>query len=182
VPYEEDSTAAYAALTAKALSAEYRLISWSGAGIVRSCEGLRENRFIDFFKREVREPSSNPHDFSTWAPDVLVINGGTNDQNSCVPVSDGEFEDGVRELYTFARSVYPKAKIVFYFGAMGHKYDGVYERTVADIRRADSEVFFFTTEAISPLTEYGANEHPNVKAHERIAHDLINSMKENGVI
>ena len=170
VPFEEDPTVAYAFLTGESLHADTRLISWSGRGIVRAWDGGFGNRFADFFLRSER--TEGTHDFSPWQPDVVVINGGTNDGNSGV-VSDEEFEVGVEELYRLVRSVYPRAEILYFYGAMGLKYDAVFRRVVARLGSEDSALHYLAT---SPIVaedgELGAIGHPSARCHLRLAAEL----------
>ncbi len=176
IPFEEDPTSAYAFLSGERLGCDTRLISWSGRGIVRDCEGGLGDRFFEFFVRSER--GCGAHDFSLWQPDVVVINGGTNDTSSGI-VSDAEFEDGVRELYRLVRSVYPRAEILFFYGAMGQRYDEAYRRVVGELCKSDSSVRYLPT---APLNadegEMGANGHPSVKCNQRLADELCATLRE----
>lgn len=173
IPYQESATNAYAYLTAKHFNAEARIISWSGRGIVKNYNGDTDSIFIDFFRRRERLESEGLHDFSVWQPDLLVINGGTNDASSGA-VSNEEFGKGVRKLYSFVRSVYPDTAIMFAFGAMGTAYDPVYRAVVAELRESDSRVWYKPLREVADgPSERGSLDHPSVYGQRRIADELI---------
>ncbi len=171
--YEEDATLTYAWQLGERLNADTRLVSWSGRGLVRDCSGLAENRFSEFHGYKVRNGLYGEFESDGWCADLVVVNGGTNDQNSSVAVSDEEFYVAAKAFYERLRVLYPKAKIVFFFGAMGTRYDGVYRSVIDEISGTDSAVFYLPTESITEEKgEVGANGHPNVKANVRFAEEL----------
>jgi len=174
--FEEDATASYGFLASEYLGAELRLVSVSGLGLVKSCSGSTVTRFIDFFKRSERRPESRPHDFTSWQPDVLVINGGTNDAGSGT-VSDADFEKGIKELYSFARSVYPEAHILFFYGAMGHVYRKVYEKTVGVLAQKDDRVSLKIVDTVSEeKNEVAVASHPSVIGQKRLGKELTEEL------
>ncbi len=180
IPYQESATSAYAYLAAEGPLPEARLISWSGRGIVKSYSGAADNRFIDFFRQSERRVSEGMHDFSLWQPDVVVINGGTNDAGSG-QVTEGELCAGARELYTFLRSVYPRAVILFFYGAMGSVYDEAYRALIEELAPTDGRVHYKrVAEICADKGEVGALGHPSAKGQRRIADELISELKRLG--
>ena len=78
----------YACLTAKELDAEYRVFSQSGWGVYNSWDNNRNSAIPKYYKEicslmpgeeNERLGGKQPHDFSAWQPDVIVVNLGTND-------------------------------------------------------------------------------------------------------
>ena len=172
VHHEEDATRAYGVLTGEALDADTRLISWSGRGIVLAWDGSASESFGEFFVRRARSRKYGMHDFSEWQPDILVINGGTNDGSSGKLVIE-EFVKGVRALYTLAREKYPKAEIVFFYGAMGYQLGEIYEQTIGELERDDAHLYYLPIEPIEGKSgEIGANGHPSAAAQRRFADEL----------
>ena len=175
--FEEDATRAYAFMTGEKLSADTRLISWSGRGIVQACNGERMETFGDFFTWKARVKSYGDHDFSEWQPDVVVVNGGTNDYNGGLRAP--EFAPGVKELYALIRSVYPNAKIIFFYGAMGEWFNDVYRSLVAEFNETDSNVYFLPTAAnFGKADEIGSNGHPSLMHHVRMSNELFEAINK----
>ncbi|MDG0811103.1 SGNH/GDSL hydrolase family protein [Cohnella rhizosphaerae] len=78
----------YAAMTAEALDAEYRIVSQSGWGVVTGWDNNPKSNLPDYYEqvcgllagdrnRELGAMEAN--DFAAWQPDAVVVNLGTND-------------------------------------------------------------------------------------------------------
>lgn len=174
--FEEDATSAYAFKAGELLNADTRLISWSGRGFVKACSGERLELFEDFFLWNTRLEWYGKHDFSMWQPDVLVMNGGTNDYAG--GVREPDINEGIRRFYRLARSVYPNAKIVFFYGAMGRWFDSAFQSVIAELRETDPNVYYFSTATITEeANEIGGNGHPSYVAHNRMAKELAEAIK-----
>ncbi len=174
--YEEDATGSYAFRAAEALGAEVRLLSYSGKGVVKSCGGLETNRFFEIFTRQDRYPGSPAFEFGDWTPDVVVVNGGTNDWSG--GVTEEEFAVGIRHLYSVIRGVYPDAKLIFFYGAMRKNYDEVYKKLVEEVKEKDKNVFYRLTDYCAPDTyDWGVGGHPSYVAHIRMAKELEEEIK-----
>lgn len=174
--FEQDATRAYAFMTGERLNADTRLVSWSGRGLVKACTGERLELFGDFFLWKARSKNYGEYDFSTWQPDVVVVNGGTNDYAG--GVREPDINEGIRGFYQLIRSVYTKAKIVFFYGAMGQWFDDAYKSVVAELNESDPNVYYFPTARITEDTdEVGGNGHPSYIAHERMARELTAAIK-----
>ena len=173
--YEEDVTAAYAYRTAEALGAEIRIEAISGQGVVLNCRGEQGYRIPDFFEHITRK-GREQHDFSTWQPDVVVINAGTNDGGGQVP--EDVFGEAAGRFLDRVREVYPKAEIVWFYGLMGLRYAKVLDEVIAGKRETDAHMRFVP---VRPIYEYedetGANGHPNEKGQARGADVLTTALK-----
>jgi lysophospholipase L1-like esterase len=75
----EDETVAYGALTAATLDAQQTVIAYSGIGMLRNYSGTTTNQMPSLFTRILADDTSSVWSFSTPAPDVVIINLGTND-------------------------------------------------------------------------------------------------------
>lgn len=78
----------YAAITADALNADYRVISQSGWGVLTSWDNNPHANIPEYYEKvcglltgEKNEAlgAFEEHDFEAWQPDVVVVNLGTND-------------------------------------------------------------------------------------------------------
>lgn len=78
----------YTRMTAKALDAEYRVLSQSGWGVLTSWDNNPHHNLPEYYEQVcgLLTGSKNealgafkPHSFDSWQPDVVVVNLGTND-------------------------------------------------------------------------------------------------------
>ena len=131
----EDATKGYAYLTAKALGADYSLVSMSGYGII---SGYTETGVIrpactvpplyttmgDSYGAFAGKllPRETGWDFSRQ-PDIIVINLGTNDASYCGdnPERRREYIDAYRAFLAEVRSHNAKAEIVCILGTMDQR-------------------------------------------------------------
>jgi len=178
----------YAAITARALSADFMLSSVSGAGIYRNwnSEGptlpqLYESAYlnIDSLKR---------WDFSTWIPDVVVIALGTND------LSDGDGEKPrlpfdstlfVKEYEGFLATIYahyPEARLVLLSSPMITEAKSELLLSCLESVKNSSALQFPARKKIGifefeAVTASGCSGHPTIAEHKLMAEQLIPFMK-----
>ncbi len=166
---EQDPTEAYAWKCADLLDADAELVSISGQGIVRNCNGVVDTPIPTFFGWQSRHLRT-PHDFSCDV-DFVVINAGTNDNGG--GVTDVEFHDGAKAFLLDLRAHYPTAKIVWYYGLMGARYDGVLCALAEELSDTDASFTYLPTRTISrEKGEIGAVWHPSVEGDVRGAAEL----------
>ncbi len=165
--FEEDSTQAYAYFTAEALKAEARTVCLSGKGMVCNCNGNRDDyRACEFFKYDDFEGAK--HDFTAWQPDVLVINIGTND--AWGGAKEDEFIAQSRLFLEFARSVYPKAQILWVGGIYAPYYGEGLKELIRSLGGKDAGYHLLMLECFTAdKNEVGGGGHPNAKAHIRFS-------------
>ena len=167
---EEDTTHAYAYLTAQHFDADYQLVCISGMGILKSCRGQLERQFPEFFNLANRS-GSQELDQSGFCPQVVVVNGGTNDSATVPPK---EFALGVDQFLTTLRQTYPYAKIVWIYGSMGDKYSQVLYPLFDKRRETDPHMSFCLATAIYDTDAFvGVNGHPTYLGQQRQARELI---------
>lgn len=168
--WEEDVTHAYAYLTADHYGADYQIVSISGMGIVKSCRGQKEREFPDFYALANRSGAPDL-DQSGFVPDVLVVNGGTNDGATVPPE---EFAAGVEVFLDTLREKYPQSEIVWIYGAMGDKYSQVMFPLFEKRAEKDGKISFCLASAIYPTPDYvGVKGHPNCPGQRQLAKELI---------
>lgn len=175
---DKNNFMAYDAITARALNAEMHVISQSGIGVMISWFPFTMPQFYDQLNAVGNNDSH--WDFSSWTPDVVVINLFQNDnwlidrEKRLKPApSDEQRIQAYVDFVGRIRAVYPKATIVCALGSMdamreGSKWPGYVTAAVARIRDKQHDdkidtVFF-------EFTGYGA--HPRVKQHQANAAKL----------
>ncbi|MBO5790478.1 MAG: hypothetical protein J6R40_04910 [Clostridia bacterium] len=175
--YDEDATHSYAYITAKALDADYQLVSISGQGIVCCYNGERGILFEEFFRFCGRDNRA-PYDFSAFDADVVVVNGSTNDGFSGI-VSEEQIYEGAKSLLLQIREVYPNAEIIWFYGLMSDKFNGALQRLIEDMRATDKHMHYLSTVPVGGREgEVGANGHPSYKGQMRGAKELTAYIKE----
>jgi GDSL-like Lipase/Acylhydrolase. len=179
---EKNNFLAYGAITARNLNAEYVSTSQSGIGILASWNPFLMPEFYD--QLDAVDNNDSKWDFSSWQPDVVVINLFQND-NSLVeevlnPVPTDEqriaaYEDFLARI----RAVYPQAYIVATLGSMdavraGSPWPGYIRTAVARFSEQNSDAriatFFFP--------DVGFYKHPRVQHHQHNAELLTGFIKQ----
>ena len=173
--FEQDSTKAYAYLTAEAFDADIHSECISGQGIVCNCDGKVDYEIPKFFMHASR--TKEKWDHSAWTPDVVVINAGTNDTGG--GIADALITESAINFILSVRGRYPKAKIVWFYGMMLNNYINAIESAVKTVNLVDKDVYFLATDTIfGKEGEIGANNHPNMVAHRRAADELVAKIAE----
>lgn len=167
---EQDSTKAYAYMTAELLDAEIRTEAQSGQGVYRNCAGAEGNQFKRIFDMVIREKDG--YDHSEWIPDVMILHCGTNDVPGGTDEETMYKEAGV--LIDKVRAVYPNAKIIWMYGMMNDKFHDTFKKLISDKNReGDADLYYFPVEKISRAkNEFGAAWHPNVNASQKVSVQL----------
>ena len=193
----------YPRMVADALSAEYRVVSQSGWGIVTSWDGITENKIPPFYtqvcglltgERNASLGALEAYDFKAWQPDAVVINLGTNDATAIQSAAElGKEWAGTRdikkveEILTQAicdflkvvRGCNPKAHIIWGYGMLGDSFLPAIREAVETYaeQTADSQIHFLQLPDTTPDT-VGSRLHPGVRAHQNVARILENYLRE----
>jgi lysophospholipase L1-like esterase len=175
---EQDVTYGYSYLTAKALNADGRYICVSGKGIFNNWDGSKENRIPDFYTKRVLD-SDEKHDFSSWQPDIIFINAGTNDITAKTDPKD--FKKAFFDFVLNVSELNPSASFVCIHGLTTDKFENAFH----DLEKMLKEHFSETNKKIefvkfTPISSqlYGALGHPNPKAHASFTRKVINAAKK----
>lgn len=175
---DKNNFMAYDAITARNLNAELHVTSQSGIGIMISWFPFIMPQFYD--QLSAVGNNDTQWDFSTWMPDVVVVNLFQNDswltdrehRLNPNPTDEQRIQAYIDFVKTI-RSKYPEAFIVCALGSMdatraGSKWPGYITAAVTRIKQQNPkekmDTIFFE------FTGYGA--HPRVKHHQVNAEKL----------
>jgi lysophospholipase L1-like esterase len=171
-----DTTQAFGPLLAKRLDDDYRIVAYSGYGVVRNYAGNKPGESLPFlYPRAIPgEPAAAAPDPS-WRPGIIVINLGTNDFST--PLHAGEAWADDAALRTAYRARYvafvkelrakqPQARFVL----MGS------EKFYADVA-AVAQATGAKPVQFGPLALTGCNGHPSLKDHQAMAQLLAGALQ-----
>lgn len=185
-PEQENGWLSYAALTARALEAQFQAVCYSGRGVVQNYSRSRTGTMPQLYERILPDAEESRWDPARYIPDAVVINLGTNDFAHENPDST-EFADAYAILLRTLRMRYPEARIVCLTGPM--LTDESPRRplstlkswldAVAALRHAEGDPLVLRFD-LSPQTpeRMGCDGHPNVDQHERNAQELTAFLRQ----
>lgn len=191
----EDATKSYAYKTAEKLNADYSMVCYSGHGILSgyTTDNKKPNGsqlVPDFYEQFCRTYGSSkdiftettPWDFSSFVPDYIVVNLGTNDASYTGGDKDKQavFTEKYVEFLQMIRKDNPDSYIICTLGVMGADlYDAV-EKAVGQYssQTGDTKVSAFKLSA-QDMNANGiaADWHPSEKSHEVAAEELSGYIK-----
>lgn len=194
---QENPMKAYAVRTAAALQAEYQLVSWSGIGVISGWVEETVNEPSDGWlmpfiypytdagwSNELGIPQAEweQWDSSRFVPDAVVVNLGTNDCSYTRGIAE-RVEAFGNAYYTFLKTIRtrnPQAYIVCTLGAMGQELCPEIERQVRRFaeREQDSRIAYMPFAVQRPEDGTGADSHPSLTTHEKMARKLSGMLKQ----
>lgn len=202
----------YARMVSDALNAEYRLISQGGWGVLCGWDNdprhnipSRYEKICGLAEGEMNERmgAAKAYDFTSWVPDVIIVNLGTNDASAfnqpawTNPVTgetfqqrkeaDGtyraedlaRFEQAVIDFLGMIRRNNPTSHIIWAYGMLG--YDLTLAITEAmnryRVQTGDSNIAFLQLPDTTDET-VGSHAHPGEKSHARAAQVVIEYLEK----
>lgn len=177
----QNHTLSYAYLTARALNADFNIVARSGIGVYRSYNGAREGtpeqRIPLEYDRTLIYNPSHLWAHSSFRPDIICFNLGTND-TSLDNYDISLFEEACKRFLAHLHLLQPQAKIVLLTGPMLHgkaleDVKDVFDRLAAD---ADHLYRFDMSEQTGELG-YGADYHPSKAQAAKNAAELTAYLK-----
>ncbi|MGA9294032.1 MAG: SGNH/GDSL hydrolase family protein [Ignavibacteriaceae bacterium] len=181
----ENACMSYAAITARALNADYSLVSYSGRGVVRNYGDKNKtsiNPMPSLYDRTCFFDSAKHWNFNEWTPQVVVINLGTNDF-STQPFPDKRvFQGAYNKLINRVRSLYPMITIFCICGPMiGEPCLSEIKEVVEQqqmIEGRNKDVFFIEIKrSIMNDSDWGCDWHPNIMGSVKSANVIIPYIK-----
>lgn len=184
----------YASLTANELGAEYQLTSWTAIGVYSNSvkdESVTEPDnawtmpvIYDYTDKAVDGMLGNEPekwDFSRFAPQLIVVNLGTNDKDFTrgIPERTVAFENCYREFIAHIREKNPQAHIICALGAMGQELLPQVENAVKAL--ADERITSLGFDVQREEDGIGSEWHPSAVTHRKMADKLIAEIKRLGI-
>ncbi|CAN95885.1 hypothetical endo-1,4-beta-glucanase [Sorangium cellulosum So ce56] len=190
----ENNYLAYSALTGRLLQADTTIVAWSGRGVYRNYNGEVAPTMPEIYGRTIADEEQPAWDFSSWVPQVVVINLGTNDFSINVP-GDAQFRGPFTEAYAglveTVRTNYPEA---FIFCTIGPMLSDSYPEGAEALSRArdyigqvvedrtadgDDRVRFLEFPPHAKDTDgLGCDWHPSAKKNRDMAQQLAEAIRE----
>jgi lysophospholipase L1-like esterase len=180
--------AAYGALAARELGAQYLAVAYSGRGISRNFAGSAGQLLPEMYLSSVpEEPAASVWRPLQYVPDAVIVNLGTNDF-STPGVDRQAFVQKYTQFLTSLRGYYPRAALVAALGPMLNDFyppgaqawtrAQVDVKAVVAMRQAagDSNVHLVTFE---PQSEpWGEDFHPTLATHQKMAAELSAALRK----
>jgi lysophospholipase L1-like esterase len=165
-----DSQRAFGPLAAKRLGYDYRVIAYSGFGIVRNYNGNRAGETMPLLYPRSLPDTADAATPAAWRPKAIVVNLGTNDFST--PLHAGERWTDGEALHAAYRAGYvafarrlmaaqPQARLVLMAGPTFAADVEAVARTLATPK--------VRTVRFDGLALDGCDWHPSLKDHEKLA-------------
>ncbi len=188
----ENPILAYAYLAAEDLDADLHLVSWSGNGLIsqwippeRDEAETTSPLMSEVYKKtdiagykyyglEVAED----FDFSSFIPQVVVINLGTNDFSYTRGKADrvAAYKAAYKDLLAVIRAHRPDAHIFCTLGVMGQDLDATVAELVAE--SGDDKMHFIEYAEHMGETDRGSDWHPCKACQRKMADLLVKNIRE----
>jgi lysophospholipase L1-like esterase len=181
-----DTQITYAALTAKALSADYQINALSGFGVVRNYNGaFPENTFLSLYPYALNDKGALYQ--SDWSPNIIVIGLGGND--FATPLNPNEkwetrkalqdnYVKSYKDFILSLRKAHPKAHfILLSYAAVGDELEGQIARVIKELKQKGVRDIGMVT--VKPVELSACHWHPSETDHKNSAEVLIKYIQAN---
>ncbi len=162
----EDSTKTYSEQIANYFGADYTVTAISGRGIARNTGGDTDKLLPAIYGQlDAYNKPGEAYDFSAQ-PDVIIINLGTNDENSYGKgtLTAAEFKESLKAFLKDVRKRNPNAFILYTYGLMTVGLKGVIKQTIEElISEGDSNMAYMTLQLCEGSEK--AIGHPTAEAY-----------------
>lgn len=175
-------------LTAKMMNAEYRCVSESGWGVASSWDGNRAFVIPPYYEQVAglligeknrERGAQDVYDFSSWRPDAVIVNLGTNDMNASAHTQEGLLRESIRAFLRMVRKDNPKAEVIWAYGLHGHAGEAVIRDAVETYASETKDVHMrYLSLTDTAPDEMGSREHPGLVAHARAAREIVSVLRE----
>ncbi|KAK0126810.1 hypothetical protein ONS95_008389 [Cadophora gregata] len=188
----EDNPQTYGALAANAVGADYSVVAWSGKGLYRNYASTPPDDAVTMpilYTRYGANDADNSFTFpSSWVPDAVVINLGTNDFSYLGvrdPANPATLTAALVALMTKVNKKYPRAKIFLVSSpllsdtyptaadAQKSTQLKVYKDAAAQLRKVKTRIVDWPGQG----SDVGCDYHPNAATHAIGAKLLEDALK-----
>ena len=177
LPETENATLSYAALVSRALNADYMLVAYSGKGVVRNygdANKTSSDPMPSLYDRTCYFDSTQIWDFTSWIPQVVVINLGTNDFTTQPHPDKSVFQEAYLQLIDRVQSQYPGVTIFCICGPMvGEPCTSDIEEVVNQCQQNNEAVYYIGISTnLLTMADRGSDWHPNITGQQKIT-DIV---------
>lgn len=171
-----DTSRAFGPVLARRLGADYRVIAYSGYGVVRNYAGGKPGESLPYLYPRAIPGEPAPARADGWKPGIIVINLGTNDFSTPVHAGEAWADDAALRADYRARYIdfvkerrrsNPQARIVL-MGAAN------FYAEVAAVAKATGA----TAVPVPKLEMAGCHWHPSLEDHRTMADLLAAALKK----
>jgi len=187
----ENESLSYAALLARHFAADVSVVAWSGKGVFSNRGSTTDTIPMPvLWERTLPNRDDSHWDFSSWQPDGVVIDLGTNDFAHENP-DKSPFSAAYRGFLSRLRAVYPKAALFCALGpglsdewppgenARSTARAGI-EQAIAALKAGGDGRVFLVEHALETDAEgWGCDWHPSRATHQRMAEELTAPIAKN---
>ncbi len=186
------SSRQYVNMIEKSLNADCHIVSHGGFGVYTSWDNNRDNNIPDHYERVCGTAKGEIHkalgcqdewNFSSWQPDAIIINLGTNDGTAFRETGLNEenikaFEKAVMDFLKMLRKDNSKAHIVWAYGMLGYDMKPYIIEAINSYKNEtnDTNVNYLDLPETTPET-IGSHGHPGLKDHEAAANVIENYLR-----
>ncbi|MCH5192695.1 MAG: GDSL family lipase [Oscillospiraceae bacterium] len=189
----EDVTKAYAYKTAKALDADYSMVSFSGYGIISGYtngDKKEAGQIVPKYYTKLGfswanngsfSPAKVDWDFSKRQPDLIVVNLGTNDDSYTKNKTERkeEYQAGYVEFLKTIREKNPDARILCTLGIMGDNLFEYVQLAADTYSKETGDTNISAMRFVPQLAEdgYAADWHPSPVTHDKASEKLAEEIR-----
>jgi lysophospholipase L1-like esterase len=182
----ENAGMSFAAITAAALKADYSLVAYSGRGVVRNygdSNKVSDHPMPSLYDRTCFFDSAAKWNFSSWQPQAVVINLGTNDFSTHPYPDKKVFQEAYSKLIRKVFSLYPGVNIFCVSGPMiGEPCLSYVKEIVEENQKSRGEknnLFFIEIDRKAmKTTDWGCDWHPNISGSKKMAEIISAELKK----
>lgn len=172
----ENCNLTFAALTARYFNADYTLIAHSGRGAVRNYgDSVRVSKVTmkDRMLNTFDEDLTHKWDFTSYRPDLVVINLGSNDFSTEPHPYKSEFIKAYKQIISQLRQHYGDIPILCIYPIIQAPVYSYYDSMIAEVN--DPKVFLLKLkeDLYNRTTDLGAAWHPGRSGHLKMAMWMI---------
>ena len=169
---ETDVMGTYAWLLGAKFNADIRMVAVSGVGVFK---GWRNQPFADEWNRVMSDVAAgNTAIPSSWQPDLIVFNLGTNDASR--EVKETDFQPAMKRLVVTVTGRYPKAAILVLVPWTYGCYPAALQTVVNQVHAELGATIKLVPAGPQGWVVAGGmsdNTHPNLKGHQVAAQKLL---------
>jgi hypothetical protein len=164
----------YGAIAARNVNAAVHAIAYSGKGVFQNYGGDQSELMPELWHRTLTNDSGSLWDFTTFTPEAVVVNLGTNDFSA--PIAESDFEGAYTALLQEVRMKYPDAMIFCVTWAhWGSTKDGWVTKAMSATGDPKLRHVGFS---IDPNDGYGCDYHTNLITNGKLGAILTQSLHD----